>query len=154
MIHHLSFPFGDSINDYIDKELCTVRYASFDKAVGMIMELGTSAWLAKADIKSAFCLLPVSPLDYELLGFSFNGMFYFDKCLPMGCSISCALFEKFSSFLEYRIRLTGTASTPFVTHYLDDFLFMGKSSASCHQLLLDFQAMCATLGVPLAPEKN
>ena len=152
MIHHLSFPFGDSINDYIDKELCTVRYASFDKAVGMIMELGTSAWLAKADIKSAFRLLPVSPLDYELLGFSFNGMFYFDKCLPMGCSISCALFEKFSSFLEYRIRLT--ASTPFLTHYLDDFLFMGKSSASCHQLLLDFQAMCATLGVPLAPEKT
>ena len=55
-------------------------------------------------------------------------------------------------FLEYRIRLT--ANTPSVTRYLDDFLFMGRSSASCLHLLLDFRSMCATLGVPLAPEKT
>ena len=42
-MYYLSFPYGDSINDYIDQELCAVHYASFDKAVDMLMELGTSA---------------------------------------------------------------------------------------------------------------
>ena len=152
LIHHLSFPYGSSINDYINKDMCTVHYESFDKAVELVMKAGTPVWLAKADIKSAFRLLPVSPLDYELLGFTFDGMFYFDKCMPMGCSISCSLFEKFSSFLEYKVKQL--ASTPLVTHYLDDFLFISNSASSCSRLMLTFTSMCSTLGVPLAPEKT
>ena len=104
LIHHLSFPAGESINDFIDKDLCTVRYAFFDRAVDLVMQAGDGAWLAKSDIKSAFRLLPVAPSDYELLGFKFGGQYYFDKCLPMGCSISCSLFEAFSTFLEFQVR--------------------------------------------------
>ena len=68
-------------------EQCQVHYASFDKAVSMTVNVGRGAWLAKSVIRSAFRLLPVSPDDYELLGFSFEGSFYYDMCLPMGCSI-------------------------------------------------------------------
>jgi hypothetical protein len=32
-----------------------------------------------------------------------NG-YYFDKCLPMGASISCALFETFSSVLHWYVQ--------------------------------------------------
>ena len=35
LIHHLSFPEGGSINDFIDRAQCQVHYASFDKAVSM-----------------------------------------------------------------------------------------------------------------------
>ena len=84
LIHHLSFPHGGAINDFIDKEQCKVKYASFDVAVQLVVQSGKCAWLAKSDIKSAFHLLPVSPGDYELLGFTFANHFYFDKCLPMG----------------------------------------------------------------------
>ena len=98
MIHHLSYPEGHSINDFIEGKLCAVHYASFDSAVDLVVQVGGRAWLAKTDVKSAFRLLPVSPADYELLGFSFGGMFYYDKCLPMGCSIPCSMFEKFSTF--------------------------------------------------------
>ena len=72
LIQHLSFPQGSSINDHIGKGKCKVHFASFDKAFHMIMGLGRGAWLAKSDIKSVFLLLPVSPLDYELLGFTFE----------------------------------------------------------------------------------
>ena len=65
LIHHLSFPEGQSINSFINKDLCTVHYASFDEAVALAISAGTGAWLAKADIKSAFRLLPVSPSDYN-----------------------------------------------------------------------------------------
>lgn len=53
------------------------------------------------DIIAAFRLLILHPDEFELFGFRFKNQFYFDKCLPMGCSASCALFEKFSSFLEW-----------------------------------------------------
>ena len=152
LIHRLSFPEGQSINTFIDKDLCAVNFASFDVAVALAMSAGTGAWLAKADIKSAFRLLPICPSDYELLGFTFQGQFYYDRCLPMGCSISCSLFEKFSSFLEYQVKQF--SQSQFVTHYLDDFLFIGSSAASCEQLLSCFQSLCAALGVPLAEEKT
>lgn len=45
--------------------------------------------MAKCDIKSEFCLLPVHLKDFELLGFAFERGFYMDKALPMGCVVSC-----------------------------------------------------------------
>jgi hypothetical protein len=40
----------------------------------------------------------VYPGDYDLLGFKIEEKFYIDKCMPMGCSVSCATFERFSTF--------------------------------------------------------
>jgi hypothetical protein len=59
-----------------------------DDAVRMVQKLGKGALLAKADIKSAFRLLRIWPGDFDQLGFSFSGNFYFDKCLPMGAEVS------------------------------------------------------------------
>ena len=114
--------------------------------------MGRNAWLAKTDIKSAFRLLPVAPSDYELLGFQFQNMYYYDMCLPMGCSISCALFETFSTFLEFHIKRV--LETNSITHYLDDFLLIGNSMAHCEVLMSTFKEVCAQLGVPLAAEKT
>ena len=152
LIQHLSFPQGQSINDFISKDSCSVNYASFDSAVDLVMASGPGGWLAKSDIKSAFRLLPVSPLDYELLGFEFQGQFYFDRCLPMGCSSSCPLFETFSTFLEFQVKKVSGSSG--VTHYLDDFLFIGRSREECAYLLQTFRGMCSAVGVPIAEEKT
>ena len=100
VIHHLSYPTKNSVNDYIDDALCSVNYTKFDEAISMVHRLGRDVFLAKSDIKSAFRLLPIWPGDFELPGFKFDNCYYFDKCLPFGCSISCSAFEKFSSFLE------------------------------------------------------
>jgi hypothetical protein len=59
--------------------------------------------LVKADIKSAFRLLKVAPSNFDQLGFRFEGKYYFDKCLPMGASINCTIFEKFSTALPNRV---------------------------------------------------
>jgi hypothetical protein len=85
----LSFPEHGSVNDFIDKELCSVKYSTIDDAIKMIHKLGKNAKLAKCDIKSAFRLLRLSPGDFDLMGFKFENQFFFDKCLPMGASISC-----------------------------------------------------------------
>ncbi|XP_077773920.1 uncharacterized protein LOC144325210 [Podarcis muralis] len=153
LIHNLSHPRGTSVNDAIPPELCSVKYASLDHAIKMIRKFGRAALLAKCDIESAFRLLPIHPEDFWLLGFRFEGKFYFDKAMPMGCSIACAAFESFSTFLEWAIKQkTGLGG---VTHYLDDFLLASDSdSGNCSVLLHAFAELTQELGVPLAADKT
>ena len=94
----------------------------------------------------------MAPSDYELLGCKFQDKCYYDMCLPMGCSISCSLFEMFSTFLEFHTKRVW--DTPAVTHYLDDFLFVGRSKQQCAAMFTSFWACCAQLRVPLAEEKT
>lgn len=104
LIHHLSFPKGGSVNDAKDQGECSVTYTSFDAAVGWVQRYGKGALMAKADVESTFRLLPVHPDSFRLLGCHWINEFYVDQCLPMGCSISCAIFEQFSSFVEWVVR--------------------------------------------------
>ncbi len=155
LIHHLSWPTGNSVNDGIADELCAVKYSSFDEAVQRVAGLGTSTLLAKSDVKSAFRLLPVRPQDFCLLGFKMDGLYFVDKCLPMGAASAPALFESFSSFLEWA--LCDKAQCNRVVHYADDFLVYGPPGVglgSCQWMLIKFQELCAELGVPLAAEKT
>jgi len=154
LIHHLSYPQGQSINDFIDERLCRVKYASFDEAVDMVAKLNLAGpvFMAKLDIKSAFRILPVNPLDFELLGFKFLGQYYVDRCLPMGCSISCRLFEMFSTFLEYVIKSQTGVQT--ISHFLDDYILSSRSREGCQLLMQNFLGICDELGVPIAHEKT
>ena len=42
-----------------------------------------------------------SPSDYDLLGIFWQGKYYYDKAMPMGCASSCRTFEMFSTALEW-----------------------------------------------------
>jgi hypothetical protein len=160
LIHHLSYPEGSSVNDFLDPELCSVEYTSIDKVVAAIQQLGKGTLLAKSDVKRAFRLLRIWPGDFDLLGMKFEGQYYFDKCLPMGCSMSCALFEKFSTFIEWYVQreaaqVVQNSSNTFPYHYLDDFIFGGGAGTSVCKTLLDlFYSVCNALGVPIAHEKT
>ena len=156
LIQHLSHPQGNSINDGIDPERCAVKYASFDDAVQMVASVGKGALMAKADIQSAFRLLPVHPEDFQLLGMKVKGSFFVDKSLPMGASCSPAYFEKFSTFIEWAVKRLAVSNR--ISHYMDDFIFVGNgiesSKMSCHHLVRCFEKICDNLGVPLASEKS
>ena len=152
VIQHLSYPKGESINDGIPKHLSTVKYSSVGQAIKNIISIGSCCYMAKTDIKSAFRIIPVNPSDYHLLGIHWDNNYYFDRCLPMGCSSSCAIFEAFSTSLEWIIqtRLPHTA----VLHILDDFLFIAPTFHQCKLSLQTFISICEEIGVPLAPEKT
>lgn len=68
MIHHLSFPYGGSVNYFIPAELCSVHYVSVDDAVKIIKLIGPQCHLAKTYVGSAFCIIHVNPADCYLLG--------------------------------------------------------------------------------------
>ena len=155
LIQHLSYPDGSSINDGIDRIHAVVRYASFDDAVNLVASIGRDALLAKADIKSAFRLLPVHPDDFQLLGIHVKDQFYVDKALPMGASCSPKLFETFSTFIEWVAKKV--SGSDLISHYADDFVLVGLPGGgkqSCNHLVKCFEGVCRDLGVPLAEEKS
>ena len=136
IIHHLSYPDGSSVNDFIPSEKSTVHYASISDAIAMIKSIGRESYMSKTDIKSAFRIIPIHPEDYHLLGMKWNNSYFFDRCLPMGCSSSCAIFEAFSTSLEWLAKHFLGASG--VLHILDDFLFIAESESKCRSDLSKF----------------
>jgi hypothetical protein len=117
-----------------------------DDAIALIKNLGKNCLLGKTDIASAFHVLPVHPDDQELLAIQFEGAFYHDRCLPMGCSISCSIFETFSTSLQWLF--CAKFGVRDMTHVSDDFLFLGPSNSPiCSSSLQQFMSMCETLGI-------
>ena len=129
-----------------------MRYATIDDAIRLIKSLGKGCFLAKTDIKSAFRIIPVSPNDFPLLGMEWQGKFYFDKCLPMGCSSSCNIFETFTTALEWVAMNKLNASA--LIHILDDFLFIAPSKEKCQGDLNNFLTVCQRIGIPIAIGKT
>lgn len=148
----MSHPDNGSVNDGIPDSNATVHYASTDDAITLIKKLGPGCMLTKLDIKSAFKIIPVHPEDHHLIGFSWENQFYYGKTLPMGCWSSCAIFELFSTAVEWiaqrELQLGG------IVHILDDFLLMSTSEQVGKQDLTGFQALFKDLGIPLAKEKT
>lgn len=107
--------------------------------------------MAKRHIKSAFRLLPVYPGDFYLLGIKVGKQYYFDKYMPMGLNVSCALWEKVSTFLHWRVaNITGLDT---LDHLLDDSIFAGNSlSVDCQVLIKCFEETFQDLGIPIAEE--
>jgi hypothetical protein len=150
LITHLSYPTFGSVNDFIGEKFTSVQYSLFDNVVSIVRNLGKGALIGKKDIKSAFRILPG---DFDLLGFKIGSNYYIDKCLPMGCSISCSTFEHFSTFIYWLVSLRHGSQN--LDHYLDDFFFAGESNTdNCKRLMKTFDHVCARLVVPIAKEKT
>ena len=119
----------------------------------MIQDLGQGCLLGKSDVRRAFRILPVSLSEIDQLGFMFDGMFYVDKAMPFGCSISCQTWELFATFLEFCVRRASPCGS--LLHYLDDFLFGGKKDTNdCTFIMSVFMDKMQLLGVPIASDKT
>ena len=53
-IYHLSYPEGDSINDYIPKDPYSLQYVRVDDAIRIIKSLGSGSFMAKTDLSQPF----------------------------------------------------------------------------------------------------
>lgn len=153
MIHDLSFPQHKSVNDSIADEQASVSYETLDRVVELVQTVGRHALLAKVDIENAFRIIPVAPADRHLLGFKVDDLFYFDKCLPMGCRSSCAIFESFSNAVQWVA--INKLNIPFVTHILDDFILISPNDPAAADLNLSaFLQFCDQCKIPIKHSKT
>ena len=153
IIHDLSFPEGKSVNSGIPSHCSKVHYQTLDDALEIIVALGDNALIAKADIESAYRIIPIHPDSVHLLGFTWEGNYYYDRCLPFGLSVSCRIFEAFSHALHWI--LMHHFRVPQMTHIIDDFMFYGpRNSRVCSSSLLAFLTLATEAGVPVKVPKT
>ena len=151
VIHNLSFPKGNSINDFIPEEFTSVKYQSVYDAIQMLCKLGKIAFMSKTDIEKAFRIIPIHESDQHLFFVNWKGNFYVDLRMEMGCSSSCQIFEAFSTAIawvaQHKLRIP-------TVHYLDDFMFGAASQVVGSRNLYKFMQVCKEIGIPLALDKT
>ena len=147
----LSSPHGMSVNDGIPKDLCSLRYVRVDDIVDKLAVMGPGTQMAKVDIESAYRMVPVHPSDRHLLGMEWKGNIYVDTALPFGLRSAPKIFNSVADAIEWILKARGVTN---VSHYLDDFIFIGAAGTSeCQRNLQLVLEACAALGVPLAMHK-
>ena len=118
----------------------------------IVAEIGPGCFIAKADIQSAFHLIPIHPDDHYLLGFSWEDQVYYYKVAAMGCSSSCLTFEVFSTAVQWILK--NHFCVKFISHILDDFMFFAPTKEQCLQYLNAFQSLASDINLPLNHDKT
>ena len=162
------------MNSCIPEKYCSVKYRDLDHAINTCLKLKEKLiyanrynkdylfeglFQAKTDLTSAFRLLPVKCQQWKwtVMGvphpITGTKLFFVDKNIPFGASLSCRLFQSFSDCLCHIIE-TITGKKFQVTNYLDDFYFIEETEQKCNRLVDRFISLCAFLNCPLSQEKT
>ena len=128
-IYHLSYLEGASINDFIPKDPYSLQYVQVDDAISILKSLGPGSFMAKTDLKSAFCLIPIHPNHWHLLGIYWKAQYFVDMYLPFGLRSTPYKFNQLSDALEWVLRHNYGLSN--ILHILDDFFIAERSRLEC-----------------------
>ena len=154
VVMDLSFPHGASVNDGIPAdtylgEHFKLRLPGIDRLVEFVLEKGRHCLIFKKDLRRAYRQFPVDPKDYNLLGFCYQGKFYFDTRCPFGLRSSAMICQRTTKAVVHIFTEQGFLADV----YLDDFygaeypLLAAQAFSSLGQL---FQH----LGLDSSPEKD
>ena len=156
LILDLSWPHDDpvvaSINDLIDKDACSMLYATIDQAIRQILVTGRDAFLCKCDIASAFKLLPIHPSLVPFYGCSWEGQYYFFVRLPFGGRSSTRIFDCLSQALEWI--LCTNYHIAYCQHLLDDFLTVDPTATAGLRTMAVLSLVFNRLRIPLSSSKT
>lgn len=140
IILDFSWPVGSSVNDgiqpgsYLAQEIDLV-YPTVDL-------------IADRDLKRAYRQFPVDPHDYPLLGYFWNGNFYFDVVLPMGLRTAAMACQRATNAVCYILSTAGC----HVFNYLDDFIGVALPSRALREYELS-GSLLNELGLQESPSK-
>lgn len=108
-----------SVNDKIIGVYGSLVYQTLDDAICLIQNNGRHCILRKHDLRDAFRMNPIGPLDYWLFLFEWENRIYVDIFLPFGLRTAPFIFNLFGEDLHWILEWVFS-----VVHYLDDFLLI------------------------------
>ena len=156
LILDLSWPHDpshiSSINDLIDKDACSLTYATIDEAIQSIMLTGRNSFLCKCDIAAAFKLLPIRPELVPFYSCCWQNRFYFFVRLPFGGRSSPRLFDCLSTAVEWI--LINNYGVKRCQHLLDDFLTVDSTEEEGLRTMSILTMPFRRLGIPLSHPKT
>ena len=116
-------------------------------------------YMSKTDLMSTFRILPVLLRQRKYLIFKCHcpgmqiTMYFVEKNLPFGSSISCAHFQLFSDSLRCLVQFA-TDRYLTCTNYLDDYIFISLEEKQCNGMVRCFLNLCLDIGCRVALEKT
>ena len=121
LILDMSFPAGNAINDGIHKdwylnEFQKLTLPSIDNLVDQIMKLGRGCKVFKVDLSRAYRQIFIDFSCVDLLGYFFDGFYWYDCSLSMGSRSSAKCCQKVTDAVVYIFTNHGY----FAINYLDD----------------------------------
>ena len=144
LIHDLSRPEGQALNNYASKDL--FQYSSVEDAVRSI---DRGWYMAKVDLKSAYRTVPIHPSQHNLTGlkWTFTGedcaSYLFDTRLPFGARKSPYVFHRLTQAVKRMMQRKGFDA---VTVYLDDFFIAAPSFSQCLEAYNSLISLLRKLG--------
>ena len=141
-----------SINDLIEKDVCSLSYIKLDDAIKVIQDYGRNSICCKVDISDAFKQLPISPQQWHLFCFKWDKFYYNYVRLPFGCRSSPKLFDMLSSAICWISEHNYNINVIF--HLLDDFLTIDKPDACGERTMALLSLIFNKLNVPLSAKKT
>ena len=122
-----------------------------DEAIKLIHACGPGTLMAKLDVESAYCIVPVHPTKRLLLGMVWKGELYLNLALPFGLRSEPKKFNSLADALQWMLESQGID----LIHYLDDFILFGApGSPECRLARERTEGLCARLGIPIAHHKS
>ena len=163
LIFHLSYPRGTgrSVNANTPEELTTVKYPDFDEAIKLCIRYSKNGicFIGKSDLSAAFRHICIRKECWRYLVMKAKNpadgetYYFFDKCLPFGASISCAIFQEFSNALSHIVQHLYMKNHPNL-NYLDDFFFVEAVKSLCDRQIRIFLQVCQEINFPVSLEKT
>ena len=119
----LSYPQGAAVNDWIPKDKylgmkIELKFPTVDDLARRIHELGVHCRMWKRDMSRAFRQVPLDPGSYQLFGYIWEGLLYWDTVLVMGHCIAPHICQRITNAIAHIHRTLGY----FLLNYVDDFL--------------------------------
>ncbi len=132
-----SFPPGNAVNDYIDKNsylgiATDLKYPSVDKFSALIRKKGAGSLLFKRDLRKAYRQIKIDPRDIPMLGFMWQGQLFFYTVLAMGLRSAAFICQRMTNAINYIYHNMGYSAE----NYIDDF-------GGCERAALAWEAFAA-----------
>ena len=133
IIADMSFSHGNSVNDHIPKYMYLgkerrLKYPTIDALVKLIHRHDRGCFVFKRDLHKACRQMFVDLGNIHLLGYMFDGLYYFDTTLTMGMRSSADICQRCTDAVMFIYREIGYNGN----NYLDD---LGSAEAACRAWL-------------------
>ena len=117
----LSFPQGNAVNSGVSKfqyrgRQVQLRLPNIDDLIKIVQSKTGRVLLFKRDLKSTYKQVYVCVTEIHLLGYIYNGKYYFDVTLPMGLTNSAYICQRVTDMLIFIYHSEGYTGL----NYLDD----------------------------------
>lgn len=121
IILDLSFPKGNSINNYIDKdeylgEKAEIYFPKVDDFANLIRVKGQGCLMFKKDLRKAYRQISIDPCDYNLVSFVWGKHIFCDSVLSMGLRSAAFICQRVTNAISFIMLKIGIA----ILNYLDD----------------------------------